>query len=61
MNMKVLFDNSGNPHPRAYIEKRLGKFGRSYSLTVQEIIGTTQDRIDKGVFLRNTAKLREKQ
>ncbi len=57
MNMKVLFDNSGNPHPKAYIEKCLEKFGRSYSLTVQEIIGATQDRIDKGIFLKNAAKL----
>lgn len=57
MNMKVLFDNSGNPHPKAYIEKCLEKFGRSYSLTVQEIIGATQDRIDKGIFLNNAAKL----
>lgn len=55
--MKVLFDNSGNPHPKAYIEKFLEKFGRSYSLTVQEIIGATHDRIDKGIFLNNAAKL----
>ena len=55
--MKVLFDSSGNPHPKAYIKKCVGKFGRSYSLTIREIISATQDRIDKGIFLNNTAKL----
>jgi len=55
--VKVLFDNSGNPPPKAYIGKCLEKFGRTYSLTVQEITGATHDRIDKGIFLNNAAKL----
>ena len=72
MNMKILFDkstpplqevgnialsDSGAPHSKAYVEKCVKKFGRSYSLTVQEIIMETEDRIDEGIFLSNAAKL----
>ena len=57
MNMKVLFDSSDNPHPEAYVKKCVTAFGRSYSLTVQEIIRETEDRIDEAIFLSNAAKL----
>jgi hypothetical protein len=55
--VKVLFDNLGNPHSKAYIEECLKKFGQSYSLTVRGIIGATEERIDKGIFLNNAARL----
>ena len=48
--------DSGNPHPKAYVEKCVKKFGRSYSLTVQEIIMETEDRIDEGIFLEQCRK-----
>ena len=57
MNMKVLFDSSDNPHPEAYVKKCVAAFGRSYCLTVQEIIRETEDRIDEAIFLSNAAKL----
>lgn len=55
--MKVLFDNSGNPHHKAYLEECVKNFGRSYSKTVQEIISDTQDRVDEVIFVNNAAKL----
>jgi hypothetical protein len=55
--VKVLFDNSSSPHPKTHIEKCLKTFGRSYTLTVRGIISATEERIDKGIFLNNAAKL----
>ena len=57
MNMKVLFDKLENPHPKAYVEKCVGKFGRSYSKTVQEIIRDSRGEITEDIFLKNTARL----
>jgi hypothetical protein len=57
VDMKILFDGSGNPHSKAYIKKCVEKFGQSYSRTVQEIIRDSQDKITEEIFLKNTAKL----
>jgi len=56
-NMRVLFDNLGKPHPKAYVEKCMKKFGRSYSRTVQEIIRNTRDEINEDIFIKNAARL----
>jgi len=55
--MKVLFDSSGNPYPGAYIKQCVSAFGEGYSEAVQIIIRRSKDGIDKGIFLKSSAKL----
>jgi hypothetical protein len=55
--MMILFNHVGNPYPIDSIEECITKFKPSYTKTVQKIISTTINGIDKKLFATNVAML----
>lgn len=55
--MKILFKEQGIPRKSGYVKRRIAAFGRSYDITVREIINTSTGGINRKVFFQNLAKL----
>lgn len=55
--MNVLHNSHESPHSVQHIKKCVSEFGESYKKTVQEVIRTTSDGLNKKVFCKNVSKL----
>ena len=55
--LKILFTKNGNLIKPGAISLAISNFGNSYNETVQDIIITSRNGVDRNIFFQNVSKL----